>query len=95
VPSTSGPFLSPLDRRILFVMPSGPAALSDGRRFIISLTSSRVGVLLSLGSGMCESEGCGLLSVCVTRSASDSSQGERGRFRRFVLGGIYIDASFV
>jgi len=53
----SRPFLSPLDRRILFVMPSGPAAMSDGRRFIISLTSSRVVVLLSLGSGMCESKG--------------------------------------
>ena len=33
-----------------FVMPSG-------RCLIISLPSSRVGVLLSSGSGMCESEG--------------------------------------
>ena len=48
---------SPLACRISFVMPSGPAALSDGRRFGISLTSSRVVVLLSSGSGMCESEG--------------------------------------
>jgi len=48
---------SPLVCRILFVMPFGPAALPDGRRLIISLASSRVGVLLSLGSGMCESEG--------------------------------------
>jgi len=42
---------------ILFVMPSGPAALSHGRRFIIFLTSSLVGVLLSSGSGICKSEG--------------------------------------
>jgi len=69
---------SPLACRILFVMPSGPAALSDGRCFSISLTSSLVGVLLSSGSGICESDGWGELSVCVTRSASDSSQGERG-----------------
>ena len=61
------------------MMPSGPAALSDGRYFSISLTSSLVGVLMSSGSGFCESHGWGELSVCVTRSASDSSQGERGR----------------
>ena len=39
--------------------------------FSISLTSSLVGVLLSSGSGICESDGWGELSVCVTRSASD------------------------
>ena len=60
-------------------MPSGPAALSDGKCFSISLTSSLVGVLLSSGSGICESDGWGESSVCVTQSASDSSQGERGR----------------
>jgi len=70
---------SPLACRILFVMSSGPAALSDGRCFSISLTSSLVGVLLSSESGICESDGWGELSVCVTRFASDSSQGERGR----------------
>ena len=69
---------SPLAYRIRFLMPSGPASLSDGRCFSISLTSSLVGVLLSPGSGICESDGWGKLSVCVTRSASDSSQGERG-----------------
>jgi len=63
---------------ILFVMPSGSAALSEGRRFITSLTSSLVRVLLSSGSGICESEGWGELRVCVTQSALDSSQGERG-----------------
>jgi len=36
-----------------------------------------VRVLLSSGSGICESDGWGELSVYVTRSASDSSQGER------------------
>ena len=34
---------------------------------------------MNSGSGICESDGWGELSVCVTRSASDSSQGERGR----------------
>ena len=61
--------------RILFVMPSGPAALSHGKCFSISLTSSLVGVLLSSGSGICESDGWGELSMCVTRSASDVTQG--------------------
>jgi len=73
---------SPMACRILFVMPSGPTALSDGRCFRITLTSSLVGVLLSSGSGICESDACGELSVCVTRFALDSSQGERGCFRR-------------
>jgi len=69
---------SPLACRIQFVMPSGPAALSDGKCLNISSTYSLVGVLLSSGSGICESDGWGELSVCVTRSALDSSQGERG-----------------
>ena len=59
--------------RILFVMPSWTATLSDSSYFIISLTSSRVGFLLRAGSEMCESEGCGMLRVCVTQSASFSS----------------------
>jgi len=63
---------SPLVCRILCVMPSGPAALSDGSHFIISLTSSRVGVILRMRSGMCESVGChgGVLKVCVTHKRS-------------------------
>jgi len=69
----------PLACRILFVMPSGPAALSDSRCFSISLISSLVGVLLSSGSGICESDGWGELSVCVV--------GKR-------KGGMYVGASF-
>ena len=76
-------------------MPSGPAALSDGKCFSISLTSSLVGVLLSSGSGICESDGWGELSVCVTRSASDSSQGERGRKEEREKGGKKEGANFL
>ena len=49
--------------------------------FSISLTSSLVGVLLSSGSGICESDGWGELSVCVKRSGSDP----KGFFLSFVL----------
>jgi len=51
---------------------------SDARRFIMSLTSSLVGVLLISEFGMCKSEGCEVLRVYVARSASASSQSERG-----------------
>ena len=76
-------------------MPFGPAALSDGRRFIISLTSSLVGVLLRSGSGICESDGWGELSDCVTRSALDSSQGERGRNEDGDKRDIYVGVSLL
>ena len=42
--------------------------------FINFLTSSRVGVLGRAGSEMCESEMCGVLRFCVTRSASFLSE---------------------
>ena len=50
---------SPPACRIRFVIPSGPSALSEGRCFICVLISSRVGLVLSCGSGIGESEGWG------------------------------------
>jgi len=44
------------------VIPSGPAALSEGSFLSCSLISSRVVRMLSCGSGMCESEGWGASS---------------------------------
>ena len=64
------------------MIPSGPAALSEGRRFICALISSLVGILFSSGSGMRESEGCGWLRAWCTRSASASFQGDSGCPRR-------------
>jgi len=84
---------SPLACRILLVMPSGPAALCDGKRFIVSLISSWVGALLRSRSEKSESKGCGILRVCVARSPSDSSQGERGWFDH-VISGIYDNDCF-
>jgi len=67
---------SPPTCRIRFVVPSGPAALSEGRFFICVCISSRVGRVLSCESGMCESEGWGASRLACTRVASFSSQGE-------------------
>ena len=57
---------------------SGPAALSERSFLSCSLISSRVGRMLSCGSGMCESEGWGASKFACTRMASSSSQGESG-----------------
>jgi len=56
------------------VIPSGSAALSEGRCFICVLISSHV----SCGSGMCESEGWGASKSDCTRVTSSSSQGGAG-----------------
>jgi len=80
---------SPLCCRILFVMPSE----NHGRRLIIAFTWSRIGVLLSSGSGMGKSEGCSLLKVYVTLSASASFQGERRWFLRLWPSGICVGST--
>ena len=59
-------------------MLSGQAALSEGSLLSCIWISSRVGRMLSCGSGMCESEGWGASKSACTRMASSSSQGEDG-----------------
>ena len=70
------------------MIPSGPAALSEGTFLSCSLISSRVGRMLSCGSGMCVSEGWGASKSACTRMASSSSQGEGPR--AFYIGGILV-----
>ena len=64
--------------RIWFVIPSGLAALSEGKFLSCVLISSRIGRVLNWGSGMCESEGWGESRSVCTCVASSSSHGEAG-----------------
>jgi len=72
------------------VIPSGPAALLEGSFLSCIWISSRVGRMLSCGSGMCESEGWGASKSACTRMASSSSQGEDGVLVDRGQGHIYI-----
>ena len=60
------------------VMPSCPAGLSGGSSAIASFTSSRVGRLLRIASGVEVSVGWGAFTLALMIFASCSSQGERG-----------------
>ena len=60
------------------MIPSRPAALSEGSFLSYIWISSRVDRMLSCGSGMCESEGWGASKSACTRVASSLSQGEDG-----------------